>query len=130
MQPVGSLPLRIRLTIWHVAVLAVMLLLFIAGTSFVLYFQLLHQLTRFAVQDVETVEGLLSFRSDGQLKLDEDYHNHAESRYVLERLLEVITPGGQVIYKNERLGNHHLDGAPFAGEGVNGYSERSSSCLR
>jgi heavy metal sensor kinase len=103
-----------------------MLILFIAGTSFVLYFQLLHQLTRFAVQDVETVEGLLSFQSGGELKLNEDYHNHPQSRYVLERLLEVVTPQGSVLYRNQRLGNNFLDGAPFAGEGVNGYSERSS----
>jgi len=119
-------PLRIRLTIWYVGVLAAMLLLFIAGTSFVLYFQLFHQLTRFAVQDIETVEGLLYFQPDGKLTLNENYHNHAQSRYVLERLLEVITPGGQVIYRNERLGNNFLDQSPFAGEGVNGYSERSS----
>jgi len=125
-QPFGSLPLRVRLTIWYVEVLAAMLILFIAGTSFVLYFQLFHQLTRFAVQDVETVEGLLSFQPDGRLTLNEDYHNHAQSRYVLERLLEVITPEGRVIYKNERLGSNLLDSAPFAGEGVNGYSERSS----
>jgi len=125
-RPADSLPLRVRLTIWYVGVLAAMLLLFVAGTSFVLYFQLFHQLTRFAVQDVETVEGLLSFQPDGRLTLNEDYHNHAQSRYVLERLLEVITPEGGVIYKNERLGGNFLDKAPFTGEGVNGYSERSS----
>jgi heavy metal sensor kinase len=111
---------------WYVGVLAAMLLVFIAGTSFVLYFQLFHQLTRFAVQDIETVEGLLSFQHGGPLSLNENYHNHPESRYVLERFLEVITPDGRVIYRNERLGNNFLDGAPFAGEGVNGYSERSS----
>ncbi len=126
MRPVRALPLRVRLTVWYVEVLAGMLILFIAGTSFVLYFQLLHQLTRFAVQDVETVEGLLSFQSGGELKLNEDYHNHPQSRYVLERLLEVVTPQGSVLYRNQRLGNNFLDGAPFAGEGVNGYSERSS----
>ncbi len=83
-------------------------------------------MTRFAVQDVETVEGLLAFQSDGSLKLNEDYHNHLQSRYVLERLLEVITPQGTVLYRNERLGNNFLDAAPFNGEGVDGYSERSS----
>jgi signal transduction histidine kinase len=123
-QPLGSLPLRVRLTIWHVGVLAAMLVLFIAGTSFILYLQLFHQLTRFAVQDIETVEGLMSFQADGRLAMNEDYHNHPKSRYVLERMVEVLTEGGTVLYRNERLGNNLLDGAPFAGEGVDGYSER------
>lgn len=126
MQPGRALPLRVRLTVWYVGVLAAMLLIFVAGTSFVLYFQLLHQLTTFAVQDIETVEGLLSFQQDGLLSLNESYHNHPESRYVLERLLEVVTPDGKLLYRNERLGHNSLGGVPFPGEGVNGYSERSS----
>jgi heavy metal sensor kinase len=109
-----------------VGILAGMLVVSVAGTSFVLYLQLTSQLTKFAVQDVETVEGLLSFQPDGHLTLSEDYHNHPQSRYVLERLLEVLSPDGRVIYRNGRLGNMSLGGAPFPAEGVNGYSERSA----
>jgi heavy metal sensor kinase len=119
-----SLPVRLRLTISHLAVLSAILLLFVAGTSFIMYWQLWNQLSRFAVEDIETVEGLLFFQDDGQLLLKQDYHNHPQSRQVLERLLEVRSPAGQVLYRNDRLGNESLGGLPFPGEGINGYSER------
>ena len=45
----------------------------------------------------------LRFRR-GKLRLREDYHNHAESKQVLEWLLEVRSPDGDVLYRNERLG--------------------------
>src|SRR5690349_8898140 len=127
MRKFSSLPVRARLTVWYVCVLAAVLLLYIAGTSAVLYFQLYHQLTRFAVQDIETVEGLLYFQPDGRLTLNEDYHNHPQSRQILERFLEVVSLDGTVLYRNERLGNDYLGGAPFGGEGVGGYSERSAT---
>ncbi len=126
MRSFVTLPLRIRLTIWYLGVLAGVLLLYIGGTAFVLYFQLSHQLTRFAIQDVETVEGLLLFQASGRLTLNEDYHNHPQSRQVLERLVEVLSPAGAVLYRNERLKSNTLGGEPFQGEGVNGYSVRSA----
>lgn len=119
-----SLPVRARLTTWYVLFLAAVLLLFVAGTSFVLYWQLNRQLSHFAVQDIETVEGLLYFSSDGRLLLREDYHNHPESRRILERLLEILSPDGTVLYRNERLGKESLGGVPFKGEGVDTFSER------
>ncbi len=121
----SSLPIRTRLTLWYVAVLGACLLVFAAGTSAVLYWQLSRQLARFAIQDIETIEGLLYFARDGSLQLNEEYHNHAESRKVLERLLEVLSPDGTVLYRNERLGADEMGGRPFAGEGVNGYSPRT-----
>lgn len=83
------------------------------------------QLARFAIQDLETIEGLLYFAPDGSLRLNEEYHNHAESRKVLERLVEVLALDGAVLYRNERLGLDELGGRPFAGEGVDRYSPRT-----
>lgn len=120
-----SLPVRARLTVWYVLVLAAVLLLFIAGTSVVLYWQLNRQLTHFAVQDIETIEGLLFFTPEGRLSLREDYHNHPGSRQLLERLVEILSPDGTVLYRNERLGNESLGDAPFRGEGVDQFSERT-----
>jgi hypothetical protein len=117
--------LRSRLTLWYVGVLAAALLLFVTGTSFLLFWQLRTQLDRYNIQDVETVEGLLFFTPSGQLELKEGYHNHPESKLVLERLLEVRGPGGAVLYRNERLGSRSLGGMPFPGEGVGGYSNRA-----
>jgi heavy metal sensor kinase len=105
-------------------VLGAVVALYIAGTSFVLYWQLSHQLSRFAIQDVETVEGLLYFTPDGRLDLNENYHNHPQSRLVQERMLEVLSPDSTVLYRNERLDRRNLGGPILPNEGVNGYSER------
>lgn len=125
MKRFRTLPVRARLTVWYVLVLAAVLVLFIAGTSFVLYWQLNRQLTHFAVQDVETVEGLLFFSADGGLQLREDYHHHPDSRQLLERLLEIVSPDGTVLYRNQRLRSDSLGGVPFRGEGVDSFSERT-----
>jgi heavy metal sensor kinase len=117
--------LRTRLTLWYVSGLAVLLVLAWAGTSALLFWQLRNQLGHFSIQEIETVEGLLYFTPDEQLRLKEDYHNHPESKDVIERFLEVRGADGSVLYRNDRLGKRVLGGRPFSGEGVGGYSERS-----
>ena len=116
---------RTRLTLWYVFVLGILLVVFAAGASFVLVWHMSAQLKRQAVQDLETVEGLLYFGGDGQLHLNEEYHNHPESKLVQDRLLEVLSLDGTILYRNDRLGMRTIGGAPFTGEGVGGYSERS-----
>ncbi|MBZ5659453.1 MAG: HAMP domain-containing protein [Acidobacteriia bacterium] len=116
---------RARLTLWYVFVLGILLVIGIAGASFVLVWQLHEQLERHVVQDLEMVEGLLYFDGGGHLHFNEDYHNHSESKLVQERFLEVLSPDGAILYRNDRLGNRTIGGAPFPGEGVGGYSERS-----
>lgn len=125
MFSVRSWPVRTRLTLWYVLVVGAVLLVYAAGTSFVLYWQLTNQLSRFAIQDVETVEGLLYFTPNGEIDLNENYHNHPQSRQVLERLLEVLSPDGKVLFRNRRLGSRSMAGPLLPNEGVNGYSERS-----
>jgi heavy metal sensor kinase len=118
--------IRTRLTLWYVSLLVVLLLLYGVGTSLLLLRNLHKELATHTVEDLETLEGLLYFGSDGQLRLRDDYHNHAESKHVQERLLEVRSPQGEVLYRNERLGNRSLGGAPFPGEGDGTYSQRSA----
>ncbi len=90
-----------------------------------LFLQLRNQLDRFSIEEIETVEGLFYFTPAGELQLREDYHNHPESKDVIERFVEVLSPSsGAVLYRNARLGSRRLGGAPFPGEGVGGYSER------
>ena len=125
MFSVASFPVRTRLTLWSMLVVGAVVLVYIVGTSFVLYWQLFHQLSRFAIQDIETVEGLLYFAPSGRVELNESYHNHPQSRQILERLLEVLSPDGGVLFRNERLGAKTLGGALLPKEGINGYSERS-----
>jgi heavy metal sensor kinase len=115
------------LTFWYVSVLASVLVLSWGLTSFFLFSQLRSQLSHYAVQDIETVEGLLYFVPGGRLALREDYHNHPDSKRLLERLLEVRSPEGSVLYRNERLGGRSLGGIPFPGEGEEQFSPRSTS---
>jgi heavy metal sensor kinase len=116
---------RTRLTLWYVLVLASLLLLACVGTGFLLFWQMRTALTHYAIQDIETIEGLLSFGADGQIVMRVDYHNHPESKQVLERFLEVLSPDGTILFRNERLGSLLLGGNPFPDEGVGGYSARS-----
>ncbi len=62
----------------------------------------------FAVQDIETVEGLLFFTPDGSLSLREDYHNHPESRRLLERLLEIFLLTGPCSIATNASVTRHL----------------------
>lgn len=117
--------LRTRLTLWYVAGLAILLVLAWAGTCGLLFWQLRNQLGHFSIQEIETVEGLLYFTPQGQVRLKEDYHNHPESKEVIERYLEVRGSDGSILYRNDRLRSRALGEFPFPSEGVGGYSERS-----
>jgi len=118
--------LRARLTLWYVSVLAGLLALGWAGTCTLLFLQLRSQLDRFAIEEIETVEGLFYFDAAGTLQMRENYHNHPESKEVIDRYVEVLSPAGAVLFRNEKLGNRPLGGAPFAGEGIGGYSQRTA----
>ncbi len=117
--------IRTRLTLWYVLMLAGVLCLYAVGTAVLLSWDLRAELTRHAIEDIETVEGLLYFDPDGILHFHDDYHNHPESKEIQERYLEVLSPDGRVLFRNDRLGNLSLGGAVFASEGRGGYSERS-----
>src|SRR5258708_22377165 len=93
---------RTRLTLWYVFVLGVLLVVFAAGASFVLVWHMSAQLKRQAVQDLETVEGLLYFGGDRQLHLDEEEHKHPESKLIQERLLEVFSLDGTNLLRYQR----------------------------
>lgn len=117
--------IRTRLTVYFVTVLAVIQLVYSGAACFFLLRDLQSQLVRYAIQDLETVEGLLSFTPEGRLLLRDDYHNHPESKRVLERMLEVRSPGGEVLYRNEMLGSRSLGDTLLPHEGEGGYSERA-----
>ncbi|MCC6590441.1 MAG: HAMP domain-containing protein [Bryobacterales bacterium] len=116
--------IRTRLTLYFVSILAVIQLIYSGAACFLMLRDLRSQLVRHAIQDVETVEGLLHFTADGRLWLKDDYHNHPESKLVLERLLEVRSPSGRVLLRNDMLGRRSLGEAMLPNEGVGGYSAR------
>jgi len=116
---------RTRLTVWYVLVLAGVLVLSWGLTSSFLFLQMRNQLNLYLIQDIETVEGLLAFDANGRLTLREDYHNHPESKQLLERLVEIRSADGSVLFRNKRLGDQKLGGNPASEEGEGGYSIRS-----
>jgi heavy metal sensor kinase len=102
------------------------LLLYICCAALLQFWQLRNQLYHAAAQDIETSEGLLYFKPDGKIAMREEYHNHPESLLLIDRLMEVISQDGTILYRNERLGNRELGGQRFPREGEAGYNERSA----
>jgi heavy metal sensor kinase len=119
--------LSARIVLSYVAVLLGGLAVFMAGTAVVMFLQMQRQLAHYAVEDIETVGNLMFFAPDGSLKVRDDDRNHPESRQLVDRLLEVRSPGGPLLYRNQRLGARSLGSAPAAGEGVGGFSESSTA---
>jgi heavy metal sensor kinase len=113
--------IRDRLTLWYVGIFGVVLAVYICAACAVLYWQLNDQLHHAEVQDLETVEGLLYLAPDGRLLLHEDYHSHPGSRLLLERYMEVVSPDGRVLFRNDRLRDMKLGGPPAPHEGEVGY---------
>ncbi len=116
--------IRDRLTLWYVGIFGAVLLVYACGACLLQYWQLSDQLHHAEIEDLETVEGLLYFAPDGRLLLRDDYHSHPESRLLLDRYMEVLSPNGEVLFRNERLRSMNLGGAPAAHEGEVGYVSR------
>jgi len=113
--------IRGRLTLWCVGIFGIVLAIYIGGACLLQYWQLSEQLHHAEIEDLETVEGLLYFTADGRLLLHEDYHSHPQSRLLLDRYMEVLSPDGQVLFRNERLHGMDLGGTPTSHEGDVGY---------
>jgi heavy metal sensor kinase len=117
--------IRSRLTLWYIVIFGLLFAAYICSACFLQYWQLKQQLYRAEVQDMETVQGLLYFTADGQLSLHEEYFNRPESRFLLDRLLEVFDSNGRVLFRNRKLDGNALGGGLLPDEGVNGFSPRS-----
>ena len=109
--------IRSRLTAWYVGIFGGILFGFICVASGLHYLHLQDQLYHAEIQDMETVERLLYSAPDGRLSLREDYFISEEHRSLLDRFLEVRDRDGEVLFRNARLGNESLGGAPAVNEG-------------
>ena len=110
MMSVRPQHVRTRLTLWYGAILAAGLLIYGGSSSTVLFFQLRGQLDRLAIEDLETVEGLLTFGANGKILLRNDYHDHPYPAKMQDRLMEVWGTDGSLLYRNEPLGTACLGG--------------------
>lgn len=125
MKPPRAWSIRTRLTLWYLGVLSAILFLFSCGISVVMFYQLRTQLDEHAIEELETVEGFFRFHGDGRLVLESIDHDHPTPASAQERFIEVRSPEGAVLYRNELLGRRSLGGGLEPEEGVNQYSERS-----
>jgi signal transduction histidine kinase len=117
--------IRTRLALWFVAILASVLVLYIAAVFVFQYVLLQRQIFHDEIQDVETVEGLLHFDAKGELRLEDSYHSHMKSRLLEDRLMEVRDMAGDVLYRSETLKGDLLGGSSLPDEGVHSYNPRS-----
>ncbi|MFP5267404.1 MAG: ATP-binding protein [Acidobacteriota bacterium] len=121
----GPAHLRTRLTLWYTSVFGAILLIFIVAATLLLRWQLSSELLRYEVQDMETAEGLLYFTPTGALTIDQRYHNSLQDEMLVHRLMQVMTPEGRILFRNPRLGDLPLGGAPFPREGFHVYNPRT-----
>jgi heavy metal sensor kinase len=122
--PRSSRTIRTRLTLWYVAVLAAIVVIYTAVAGVLQYWQLTRQIYHDQVQDMETVEALLFFTPDGRLDLRQDYLSTPAHRLLIDRLMEVLSPAGEILYRNERTGTLDLGGPRRPGEGKASFDTR------
>jgi signal transduction histidine kinase len=122
----GPLPsnLRTRLTLWYVAVLAVLLFVYAALVFAFQYVVLTRQIVHDEIQDAGTVEGLLFFDQQGRLQLRQDYYSRPQTHLLIDRMMEVRDLSGDVLYRSPTLNGMPLGGPNQSGEGDAGFNER------
>jgi heavy metal sensor kinase len=117
--------LRTRLTIYYVAVLAVLLVVYACLVFALQYEALTRQMLHDEVQDVITVEGLLYFDAHNQLQLQQNYYSRPQSHLLVDRLMEVLdTSTGAVLYRSPTLQGMSMGDRLDPSEGVLGFNQR------
>ena len=116
--------LRTRLTLWYVLMLGLILAFYVGLVFAFQYASIRRQIYHDEIQDVETVEGLLTFKNDGTLELQQNYFSHPRSHLLIDRLMEVHDLSGMVLYRSPALGAMSLGGPFRTGEGLDSFDER------
>jgi len=116
--------LRTRLTLWYLAVLAALLIVYATLVLAFQYLVLTRQIVHDEIQDVVTVEGLLYFDPQSNLQLRQDYFSRPQSRLLVDRMMEVRDLYGDVLYRSPTLNGMPLGGPNRSGEGDTGFDER------
>jgi heavy metal sensor kinase len=116
--------IRSRLTLWYVAIFAMILALYVLLVFFFQYQFVSRQIFHDEVQDVVTVEGLLYFDKVGSLQLEQSYFSHPRSHLLIDRFMEVRDPSGVVLYRTANLNGTSLGGSSLPDEGDESFNER------
>lgn len=116
--------IRSRLTFWYIAILALILALYMVLVFLFQYEVVSRQIYHDEVQDVETVEGLLYFDSNGTLQLRQNYFSSPRSHLLIDRLMEVRDLSGVVLYRTPNLNGMSLGGPLLPEEGDEDFNHR------
>ena len=119
-----TLRVRTRLTLWYTGIFLLVLSVYVAAVFIFQYAQLRDQIYRDEIQEVEAVEGLLYFSSDGRLLLHDQYYSHPQSLLLVHRLLEVHDMHGNVLLRSPALNGHELGRPSFRNEGAAWFERR------
>src|SRR5260370_645594 len=107
---------RSRLTLWYVLVLASLLALYAGVASLFLFLSLREDFDQNLLQDVETVEGMLTKEPNGDVSLHSSHAGAAEPR--IGHFIEVWSPQGSLLYRSAELQDQTLGGPPGPDEGL------------
>jgi heavy metal sensor kinase len=100
-------------------------LIYGASASLYVLFQLRSQLDHRAVEELETIKGLLTFAPDGKLLVRTNDQDQSYPTKMLDPLIEVLAADGTLLYRNELLGSRSLGGPLQPGEISGSYNMRS-----
>src|SRR5882724_13184809 len=104
---------RSRLTLWYVLVLASLLALYAGVASLFLFLSLREDFDQNLLQDIETIEGMLTKEPNGGVSLHSSHPGAAEPR--IGRFIEVWSPQGSLLYRSAELQDQILGGPPGQG---------------
>ncbi len=107
---------RSRLTLWYVLVLASLLALYAGVASLFLFLSLREDFDQNLLQDVETVEGMLSKEPNGLVSLHSSHPDADEPR--IGHFIEVWSPQGSLLYRSAALQDQTLGGPPGPDEAL------------
>lgn len=114
---------RSRLTLWYAAVLAVALVGYALAALLFLFLSMREQLDRNLLEDMETVEGLLTNEAGGFVSLRSLHPEGDEPRF--QRFIEVWSPNGSILFRSAELRGQTLGGPPAPTEGIEDPRPRS-----
>jgi heavy metal sensor kinase len=103
---------RTRLTLWYVSVLAGVLILYAAGTSVFLFFNLRSELDRNLRQNFETIESLLEITADGTVRFIGRRHHDTEGYGEEGHFFEIWSPDGRRLYRSGQWRSLSAGGVP------------------
>ena len=107
---------RSRLTLWYVLVLASLLALYAGVASLFLFLGLREDFDHNLLQDLETVEGMLTKEPNGGVSLHSSHPGAGEPR--IGRFIEVWSPQGSLLYRSAELQDQTLGDPPGPDEGL------------